>query len=304
MPSKKTTSKTSPVTSRNIDFGDWPETPAPSKSPKQNPKSYGFSKFRIPDEKIDFVDAAARKHALKVYRSFCLSLIAHEDRARGYVRWSLGVVLNRLKPIKGKGKEIPHGEFQKFLKDIGIKDDLAEEIRWAALAVNESEATTTGWTVMRQRALELRASKQPTPKPKIEEDSNPKDDPFAAIPAHQKETVPDFDSLPFEEKRTIAKQAFGIEISKQSKPPVKPESDPTPDLTMTPDKYHQLFARLNKLLAEKIDATWEWGAGDLAKTTKEIEEAINKATAAEGKIKTYRQMLSVKLKELKTKGAA
>lgn len=307
-----------PADTRNIDFSDdgWsePETPAPTKPTVQNPETYGFchpseTKFVIPDEKIDFDDAASRMHALKVYRSFCLNLIAHEDRSRGYTRWCLGVVLNRLKPINGGAKSIPHGEFAKFLEDIGVKPDLAEEIRWAAVAVIESEAPTTGWTAMRKTALAFRKSQQPAPKPQIEDETETEDDPFSVIPANQKETVPGFDDLSYDEKRAIAKEAFGINIPKQSKTPVKPKPSPSPSpspetTTMTPDKFHKLFARVNKLLAEKIDAVWEWGAGDKQETKKEIEEAINKATAAEAKLKTYREMLKAKLAEIKTKGAA
>lgn len=310
--SKKTTSKNAAqVTSRNINFDDdeWPEpeTPAPTKPTPQNPETYGFSPITIPDETIDLDDADKRNHALKVYRSFCLNLIAHEDRSRGYTRWCLGVVLNRLKPINGGAKSIPHGEFAKFLKDIGVKPDLAEEIRWAAVAVAESKAPTTGWTSMRKTALEFRASQQPAPKPHIEEETETDDDPFAVIPDNQKETVPGFDDLSFDEKRAIAKEAFGINIPKQSKTPVKPQPSPSPSpetTTMTPEKFHKLFARVNKLLADKVDAVWEWGAGDKDKTQKEIEEAINKATAAEAKLKTYREMLKAKLAEIKTKGAA
>lgn len=128
----------------------------PETVPSENPEVYGFSEFVLPKVQIDYADAESRKHTLSVYRSYCLDLIAFEDRARGYARWLLGVVLNRLKPITGGTKSIPHGEFVEFVTGLGIKDDLAEEVRWVAEVIAREDARTLGWTTMRAIAIKAR----------------------------------------------------------------------------------------------------------------------------------------------------
>lgn len=164
MPAKKTKQKTihAPVTTRNILF-DNDDDKDDKDNQVQNPYKYGFSNawmesVQIPKPRINYEKPDA---ALAVYGEFISEIRTFHGHHLGFTRWVVGHVVNRLKPITGRGeKEIPHGQFKKFIKTLNLSADILEESRWVAETFDRGAAETMTWTAMREVALKARAAKQ------------------------------------------------------------------------------------------------------------------------------------------------